>query len=418
MRSIFTVGINHHKAPLGVREKVVFGPDILDRGLEELKYDVEVPEAAIVSTCNRTEIYCGGGDPKTVLDWFTNFHKIDSREINPYVYLFPEDKAVKHAFRVASGLDSRIIGEPQILGQLKEAVKKAEEVGTLGTVLHKLFQKTFSVAKKVRSQTDIGSTSISLASIALALSEQIFPDMTRRKTLCIGAGEMVELFAARFCERGQKNIVFANRSIEKARELSGKYQGKPISLNDIGLSIHEQDIIFSCTASPRPVIGKGTIESALRTRRHEPIVLFDLAVPRDIEPEVGVLDDIFLYTLDHLGKMANDGSKVRQDAVFEAENIILAGVNEFMKWLGARDYLPTIVSLQERVELQRAMEVEYAKKLLRKGENVEDVLEYLSKSILKKVLHGPISALHESPVPHRSDLAGLLDLIAKNKFKD
>ncbi len=415
MKSLFAFGLNHHNTPVDIREKVVFDSGSLIDGLADVAKYAGVPEVAIVSTCNRTEVYCGGGDPIDAIKWLAKFHKLDASEINPYIYLLSDDRAVSHAFRVASGLDSMIIGEPQILGQIKQAVKSAETAGTMGTILHKLFQKTFSVAKKVRSQTDIGSHSISMASIAVGLGERVFPDIKDRKVLCLGAGEMVELFAARFFSSGMTNITFANRSLERAQELAGKFAGNAISLNDVPKVVHECDLFFCCTASQIPVLGKGTIERAIKSRKHEPMVLFDLGVPRDIEPEIGMMDDVFLYTIDDLGEIAKEGVELRRAAVDKAENIITSGVDEFMNWLGRRNNIPIILSLQEQMEHYRETEVERAIKLIRRGDEAEKVLEEMSRALVNKVIHGPITALSEVSLTDRDEIVRALTIMAQKR---
>ncbi len=415
MKSLFAFGVNHHNTPVTVRERVVFNAEKLEEGLRDISKQAAVPEVAIVSTCNRTEVYCGGGDPENAITWLSKFHNLDSKLIKPYIYLLAGDRAVSHAFRVASGLDSMIVGEPQILGQIKQAVKSAEVAGTMGTILHKLFQKTFSVAKRVRSETDIGAHSISMASIAVGLGERIFPNIWERKVLCLGAGEMVDLFAARFFAGGLRNITFANRSLERAQELAIKFGGKYISLNDVPGVINDCDIVFCCTASPIPILGKGTIERAIKARRHEPMILFDLGVPRDIEPEIKDMDDVFLYTLDDLGAVAKEGIELRRAAVDKAETIITSGVDEFMGWLSSRSNLPIILTLQEQMEHYRSIEVDRALKLLKKGEKPSEVVEHISRALVNKIMHGPISALNEVSLADRDEIVRALGLMAKKR---
>ncbi len=415
MKSLFAFGVNHHNTPVNVREKVVFNSEILEVGLRDISKNAAIPEVAIVSTCNRTEVYCGGGNPQDAIKWLPKFHNLDSNIIKPYIYLLPGDRAVSHAFRVASGLDSMIVGEPQILGQIKQAVKSAEVAGTMGTLLHKLFQKTFAVAKRVRSETNIGAHSISMASIAVDLGERLFPNISDRKALCLGAGEMVDLFATHFFSGGVRNITFANRSMDRAQELALKFGGHCVSLNDIPKVISDCDIVFCCTASPIPVLGKGTIERAIKARRHEPMILFDLGVPRDIEPEIKKMDDIFLYTLDDLGVVAQEGLELRRAAVDKAETIITSGVDDFMGWLSKRRNLPIIMSLQEQMEQHRGFEIDRAKKMLKQGVNPETVLEQISKSLVNKIMHGPISALNKVNLTDRDQIVRALSRMAKKR---
>ncbi|MBM3372755.1 MAG: glutamyl-tRNA reductase, partial [Betaproteobacteria bacterium] len=333
---LFAFGLNHQTAPLDVRERVVFGAEQLTQALRDLVDRRPVSEAAIISTCNRTEVYCSTPEPRSVVDWLAGYHRMKPVQIQPYLYELPQARAVKHAFRVASGLDSMVLGEPQILGQFKTAVRSAEEAGTLGWLLNKLFQRTFSVAKTVRSETEIGASTVSMAAAAVRLAERIYPSIAGQSLLFIGAGEMVELAATHFAAHHPRRITFANRTQARAQQLADRFFGHVIPLNDIGAQLALYDIVVSCTASPLPIIGKGLIESALRARKHRPMLLFDLAVPRDIEAEVGRLDDAFLYTVDDLGQLARDGLDQRQNAVAQAEVIIENQVSEFMHWLDNR----------------------------------------------------------------------------------
>ncbi|MGB7536472.1 MAG: glutamyl-tRNA reductase, partial [Azonexus sp.] len=293
---IFTLGINHRSAPLAIRERVAFGADKLAHALADLTRDRPVREVAILSTCNRTEIYCAAESPEVVIDWLAQYHQVRREDIAPYIYTHHQPEAIRHAFRVASGLDSMVIGEPQILGQMKDAVRVAEENGTLGTQLHKLFQNSFSVAKEVRSTTAIGANIVSMAAAGVHLAERIFESLETQRILFIGAGEMIELCAAHFCARQPKQVTVANRTVERGRALAERYNGTAIRLDELGEHMAQHDIVVSCTASPLPIIGLGMAERAIKARRHRPMFMIDLAVPRDIEEEVGELDDVFLYT--------------------------------------------------------------------------------------------------------------------------
>ena len=305
---LFAFGINHQTAPLEVRERVAFNAEGLPEALRDLVDREPVREAAIISTCNRTEVYCSTQEPAKAVGWLADYHHLKTSALEPYVYTLPRERAVKHAFRVASGLDSMVLGEPQILGQIKQAVRSAEKAGTLGLVLHKLFQHTFSVAKEVRSRTEIGASSVSMAAAAVRLAERIFPSVAEQKVLFIGAGEMIELTATHFGAQHPRRVTFANRTLERAEELAGRLRGQAVQLNDLADVIAGHDIIVTCTASPLPIIGKGMVESALKARRHRPMLMIDLAVPRDVETEVGRMDDVFLYTVDDLGKIVQEGT--------------------------------------------------------------------------------------------------------------
>ncbi|MCL2346370.1 MAG: glutamyl-tRNA reductase [Desulfobulbus sp.] len=391
---IFTLGINHHSAPLAIRERVAFGAEKLAHALADLMRSQPVKEAAILSTCNRTEIYCAAETPEAVIDWLSRYHQIAPGEFSPYLYTHDQPAAVRHAFRVASGLDSMVIGEPQILGQMKEAARAAEASGALGTQLHKLFQHAFSVAKEVRSSTAIGANTVSMAAAGVHLAERIFGSIGEQRILFIGAGEMVELCAAHFCARQPKGVTVANRTQERGRDLAERHHGVAIRLDELAEHLPGHDIVVSCTAAPLPIIGLGLVERAIKARRHRPMFMLDLAVPRDIEQEVGDLDDIFLYTVDDLAQVVASGFESRQAAVIEAESIIDQRVRDFLGWLAARDTVPVIRSLRDAAERMRRHELEHAMKLLARGEAPEKVVEHLSQRLTNKFLHAPTQTLN------------------------
>ena len=405
---LFAFGINHQTAPLALREQVVFHAENLVQALRDLVDRNPVKEAAIISTCNRTEIYCDTAEPREALRWLADYHQLKAQHLEPHVYQLPHEQAVKHAFRVASGLDSMVLGEPQILGQFKDAVRTAGQAGTLGLLLNKLFQRTFSVAKTVRSETDIGASTVSMASAAVRFAERIYPSIAEQSTLFIGAGEMIELTATHFGARHPRHMTFANRTIERAQHLAERFRGRAISLNDLPSQLAVHDIIVSCTASMLPIIVKGLIESALRARKHRPLLLIDLAVPRDVEAEVGALDDVFLCTVDDLGKMAREGLSVRESAVAQAEAIIETQVGDFMQWLDNRELVPTIRALRDDAERARRREVERAARSLARGENAQQVLEQLSHSLTNKFLHAPTHALNHANDDDREQLLNTL----------
>jgi glutamyl-tRNA reductase len=408
---LFALGINHHTAPLAVREQLAFDPARLGAALHDLLRAKQVREAAILSTCNRTELYCATAQPQIAADWLAEYHALPRERIQPYLYQHPQQDAVRHMFRVASGLDSMVLGEPQILGQMKQAARVAEEAGTLGTLLGKLFQRTFSVAKEVRSTTAIGANIISMAAAAVHLSERIFERIDGQKVLFIGAGEMIELCAAHFAARKPKQLCIANRTPERALPLAERFGGMVMRLDEVGERLAEFDIVISCTASPLPIIGLGTVERALKQRRHRPMVMVDLAVPRDIEGEVNQLDDVFLYTLDDLGQIIESGLESRQAAVIEAEAIINERVNGFIQWLQSRETVPTIRALRDAAERSRRHEVEHAMKLLARGDDPAKVLEALSHGLTNKLLHPPTHALNQAEGDERSEIAGLITRI-------
>jgi glutamyl-tRNA reductase len=378
---LFAFGINHQTAPLDVREQVAFPEDAMEHALQDLVGRRPVREAAIVSTCNRTEVYCSTDKPEEATHWLADFHQLQARELEPYLYKLPREQAVKHAFRVASGLDSMVLGEPQILGQLKNAVKSAEHAGTLGMLLHKLFQRTFFVAKEVRSSTEIGTNSVSMAAAATRLAERIFGDIDEQHVLFIGAGEMIELCASHFAARNPKRITVANRTSERAQALAHRFNGQVITLNELPEQLALHDIVVTCTASTLPILGKGMLERAIKARKHRPIFIVDLAVPRDVEPEVAEL----------------------------AEAIIDSNVVNFMHWLESRQVVPTIRALRDQAEQYRRHELDRAKKLLAKGEDPQKIIESLSNGLTNKFLHIPSYALNHAAADERDDLVGLIN---------
>lgn len=401
---IFTLGLNHHSAPLAIRERVAFQAETLPQALHQLAAGQAVREVAILSTCNRTEIYCAAESPEAAVAWLADYHRLAPDELRHYLYTLHERDAVRHAFRVASGLDSMVVGEPQILGQMKEAVRAAEAAGTLGTHLHKLFQRSFAVAKEVRSTTAIGANIVSMAAAAVHLAERIFESVGGQHVLFIGAGEMIELCATHFAARQPKQIMIANRTVERAQALANRFDGGAMRLDDLAAALPSFDIVVSCTASPLPIIGLGMVERAIKARRHRPMFMVDLAVPRDVEIEVGELDDVFLYTVDDLAQVVESGVESRQAAVLEAEEIIGARVEHFLQWLDGRDAVPVIRSLRDAAERMRRHEIEYAEKQLARGEPADKVLEQLSQRLTNKLLHAPTQTLNLAEGDDRLEL--------------
>jgi glutamyl-tRNA reductase len=409
--SLYALGLNHHTAPLGVRERVVFHVERLGEALNEAKRKL-APEAAILSTCNRTELYLSGDAEEASRaaagEWLARFHSVEPRELAPYLYVHPREQAVRHAFRVASGLDSMVLGEPEILGQMKEAARSAAAAGTLGTVLGKLFQRSFAVAKEVRSTTRVGANSVSMAAAAVKLAARIFPSLKDQKVLFIGAGEMIELCATHFAAQGPARITVANRTLERAQALAHRFSARAIELRELAAHLHEHDIVVSCTASSLPILGKGMVERALKARRRLPMFMVDLAVPRDIEQEVGELDDVFLYTIDDLQGIVQGNLDARRAAVEQAEAIIDTQVGQFMHWMQVRQSVPLIRALRDQAEDARRHEVERALRLLARGEDPKQVLEALSQGLTNKLMHAPTQALNEATGEERRTLAETL----------
>lgn len=395
--AVWALGINHTTAPLDLRGRFAFALDQIEPTLQGLRQSLSrQPEAAIISTCNRTEIYCAGDtqELEPTLHWLAQSGGVSPSLLRSHAYTLENGHAARHAFRVASGLDSMVLGEPQILGQLKDAVRAADQAGALGTTLSQLFQRSFAVAKEVRTSTEIGAQSISMAAAAVRLAGQLFENLNDVKVLFVGAGEMIELTATHFAAKQPKAMVIANRTLERGEKLATRFGGEVMRLADIPDRLHEFDAVVSCTASTLPIIGLGAVERALKRRKRRPMFMVDLAVPRDIEPEVKALDDVYLYTVDDLAGVVQAAQANRQAAVAQAEVIIDAGVQSFMHWVDQRGTVPLIQQLNAQADEWRAAEITRARKLLAKGEDVDAVLEALSKGITQKMLHGAMAELH------------------------
>ena len=405
--AVWALGLNHITAPLDMRGRFAFAVEQLGPVLSELLTKMKDPtEAAILSTCNRTEIYCAAN--KVSLDqtmhWLAQSGGVPIEALEKHTYTLENAQAARHAFRVASGLDSMVLGEPQILGQMKEAVQAARSAGAIGTTLNQMFERSFSVAKLVRSSTEIGAHSISMAAAAVRLAAQLFENIADQKILFVGAGEMIELCATHFAAKNPKSMTIANRTMERGEHLAQSLGAHVIALAELPDRLHEFDIVISCTASTLPLIGLGAVERALKLRKHRPMFMVDLAVPRDIEPEVKSLNDVYLYTVDDLSSVVQSGLANRQAAVAQAEVIIDSGVQNFVHWLERRNDVPLIQQLNAQTEQWREAELVKAQKLIAKGESVEKVLDALSKSLTQKMIHGAMSQLR-SPDPQAREQA-------------
>ena len=409
--SLYALGLSHTTAPLDVRERVTFAPDALSGALRELASRRMVKEAAILSTCNRTEVYFHGGEPEPVARWLESAHRLPPAALAPYVYTLNDDRAVSHAFRVASGLDSLVLGEPQILGQMKHAVRSAEAAGSLGLVLNRLFQRTFAVAKDVRSQTDIGSASISMAAAAVKLADRIFPSLSEQRLLLVGAGEMIELAATHFASRHPRSITVANRTLERGNQLAHRFGADAITLNELNERLAQFDVIVTCTASTLPIIGKGTLERIVRQRKHAPVLIVDLGVPRDVEAEAAVLDDVFLYSVDDLAEIVKSNLQIRREAVEQAEQMIAEQTAHFLRWLQGRGVVPTIAALSSHHDTVRNVELERARRLLAAGTPPNEVLDALARGLTSKLLHPSLAALNAAGEAERAELIALFSRI-------
>ncbi len=404
--TLLALGINHNTAPVDIREKVAFSPDTLETALQDLLTCDAVSEAAIVSTCNRTELYVGidNESDQTVIEWFRNFHNLSAEELDPYLFNHTENAAVQHVLRVASGLDSLVLGEPQILGQIKDAYQKASAAGAIGQQLNRLFQHTFAVAKQVRTETAIGASPVSVAFAAVSLAKQIFADISKHTALLIGAGETIELVARHLHEQGLRKIIVANRTVERAQELAQLFDGEAIALADIPGRLVNADIIISSTASQLPILGKGAVERTLKARKHRPIFMVDIAVPRDIEPEVSQLNDVYLYTVDDLQEVIEEGRQSREEAAKQAEKIIDTQVDYFMGWLRSLDAVDTIRAYRQQANRLRDETLQHAERQLASGKDPQQVMGELARSLTNKLIHQPTVQLNHAAYEGRNEL--------------
>jgi len=404
--ALLALGINHKTAPVEIREKVAFAPEAVPEALRELTRRGTISEGAILSTCNRTELYCGLEQAKVeeLVAWLGDFHRLRTADLQPYLYTHPDQAAVRHILRVASGLDSLVLGEPQILGQMKQAFSAANEAGTIGVTLNRLFQHTFQVAKQVRTDTAIGASAVSVAFAAVSLSRQIFSHLERHTALLIGAGETIELVARHLRENGIGRIIVANRTVERAHALATEFGGYAISLPEIPAHLPEADIVIASTASPLPILGKGAVESALKARKRRPMLMVDIAVPRDIEPEVAQLEDVYLYTVDDLQEIIQENLRSRQEAAKQAEEIIDVQVSHFMGWLRSLDSVDVIRALRESADAVRDETVERALRQLQGGKAPEEVVRELARLLTNKLTHNPCTQMRRASYEGRDEL--------------
>lgn len=406
--TLIAFGINHNTAPVEVREAVAFAPEQLQQALVSVRSGAMVREVAILSTCNRTEIYAelDGVEPQELLNWLATFHKTDPRTLQSCHYSYAGIEAARHMMKVASGLDSLVLGEPQILGQMKSAYALANDVGSLGSQLHATFHKVFSVAKRVRSETAIGENPVSVAYAAVSLAQQIFSDLKKDTALLIGAGETIELVARHLSQQGLKKIIVANRTLVNAVELAKKFDGEAILLADIPEQLHRADIVISSTASQLPILGKGAVEAALKKRRHKPMFMVDIAVPRDIEAQVAELSDVYLYTVDDLRDVIDENMRSREQAAKIAAEIIEEGVASFADDLRAQDAVATVKVFRQSLEELRDLELLKAQRLLQSGADPADVLQQFARNLTNKIMHKPTQQIKKASV------AGDYELIA------
>ncbi len=410
--SIITLGLNHKTAPVDIRERLAFSPDSLAHAVKSLSALDTIGEAAILSTCNRTELYCTtlAQDELTqqaidqIVEWLSCFHGLKPDDIHEHLYTHRHEASIRHALQVACGLDSLVLGEPQILGQMKQAYAQANEQGTMGSLLGKLFQHAFSVAKQVRTDTAIGNSPVSVAFAAVSLSKQIFGELDKLTALMIGAGETIELAARHLHGSNIKHMIIANRSVDKGQALADQFGAEAIALPQIPEYLHRADIVISSTASPLPILGKGAVEKALKKRKHKPMFMCDIAVPRDVEPEVDELDDVYLYTVDDLQEIIQENIESRQEAAEQAREIIENQVDDFLKWERALDSVETIREIRENAENISSEVLAKARAQLEQGKSAEEALNFLARTLTNKLLHQPSATLRQSGENSRHDL--------------
>ena len=407
---LIAFGINHKSAAVEVRERVAFSPEQVPEALQDARQRLDLEEVVILSTCNRTEIYACIPDPaagqvlQRLSGWLADYHHLSAAELAEAAYLYREESALQHLAKVASGLDSMILGEPQIFGQLKSAYAVAGEAGTLGGELERALQRVFSIAKRVRTDTAIGENPVSVAYAAVDLAKHIFADLGRCSALLVGAGETIELVARHLLEAGVRRIVIANRTLGRARELGQKFGAEAVMLADIPDQLVSADIVISSTASQLPILGKGAVEGAIRARKHRPILMVDIAVPRDIEPQVGELADIYLYTVDDLREIVDDSLRSRQQEARKADLLIEEGVRLYQEERRSMAAVDTVREYRTMAERLREQELQRALRALNRGDDPEQVLAQLARALTNKLIHAPTAGLKRASVDGRQDL--------------
>ncbi len=405
--ALIACGINYKTADLKLRERLAITPEKLSPTLNHLIQHKEIKEAAILSTCNRTEIYCAANKNIILLDWLSQYHQISANELQPHYYQYHDHAVFKHALRVASGLDSMILGEPEIFGQMKNAVASAEQVGTVGKRLKQLFSAVFSASKTVRTQTAIGVSPLTISTITTTIAKRIFADLAKCKVLCIGAGDTINMVAQHLVKQDVTQLVIANRTKSRAQQLANKFNATAISLNDLSDNLSQADIIIAATLSELPILGKGVIESALKKRKHKPILIIDLAVPRNIEAQIAQLNDVYLYTLDDFQRFILENKDKRELAAQQAENIIDLQTTYFMKSQKLRLAAATIRSYREKMQNLRDQELKKAMQRVSNGENPQQILHQFSESLLNKLLHQPTMQLRRAALEDQTELFSL-----------
>lgn len=403
---LLAIGLNHTTAPLEIRERVNFSPEQIQAALHDLIERELAQEVVIVSTCNRTELYYGdkNNTAEVIINWLSHYHNISYQQLQNHLYIYSQASAIRHLLRVACGLNSMILGEPQILGQIKSAYQVARAAKTTGRLLNKLFEHTFSVAKQVRTDTEIGSSPVSVAFAAVRLAQQIFGDLSTQSALLIGAGETIELAARHLHENRLGRMIVANRTVERARQLAKEFAGYAISLEEISLHLAEADIVITSTASPIPIVTAADIKQAIKIRKHRPIFIVDIAVPRDVEPAAGELEDVYLYSVDDLNEVIQENLRSREQAALKAEEIIDTQVLHFISWWNSLDTIELICHLRERAQDNRHRVVKKAKRMLDNGKSPYEVVDYMAHTLTNTLMHSPCAQLRQAGYDGRDDL--------------
>ncbi|WP_318456704.1 glutamyl-tRNA reductase [Photobacterium leiognathi] len=419
--TLLALGINHKTASVDLREKVAFSPEKLTLALQQLKNHPEVLSGVIVSTCNRTEVYCeiSQSGPGVIIDWLTKFHQITAEELMPSLYFHEEQAAARHLMRVACGLDSLVLGEPQILGQVKQSYSESKDTEAVGGTLEKLFQKTFTVAKRVRTETDIGGNAVSVAYAACSLARQIFESLSGVTILLVGAGETIELVSRHVVEQGCNSLIVANRTRERAEGIAREFGAEVISLEEIPEHLHRADIVISSTASPLPIVGKGMVEAALKQRRHQPMLLVDIAVPRDIEQQVGELNDAYLYSVDDLHSIVEKNREQRKVAAIQAEAIVSEESAAFMQWLRSLEAVDSIRDYRQFADQIKQELLQRSLQAIANGTDPEKALAELSNKLTNKLIHAPTKAMQQVAKNGESDkLVVIREALGLDSYND
>lgn len=418
--SLITIGINHKTAPLDLRERLAFTPQSLPEALLSLKKLEHVEEASILSTCNRTEIYCvtSRDNDQAIIKWFSQFHGVDENQIKEHLYLHAHEETIRHAMEVACGLDSMVLGEPQILGQMKDSYQQALQSGSIDTLVNRLFQHTFSVAKQIRTDTAIGASPVSVAFAAVSLARQIFGCLDNQTALLIGAGETIELAARHLHDQGMGKMVIANRTVSRAHDLAAQFNGYGIELDEIPAHLAEADIVISSTGSTTPLITRKLVKKALVTRKHRPVLMVDLAVPADIEADVATLDDIYLYSVDDLKGVIEENLRSRQEAAEQAEEIIDVQVDRFMAWTRSLLAVPTVRAYREYAQSLAEAERQKASHQLASGKPPQEVIDTLTRNLVNKLTHNPSVNLRGAAAEGETGLLEAVRTLFRLKLND